>query len=1283
MVNFNFNGLTTPILPHIYINKVTLEGSDAALNKIAANKKSVIDMHIQEGDLKLSEGSFSQPKLIVTYDLFLEVEEIYDDFGMFVDDIFKYVDAHVITFKGEKGINAYKHFLAGGGPQPGGTGFSSKMTLGRVIHFPSGGLQKKGEWPTYWGENNTLKKHVEYMYGHKSLGNVVDNSITPNDTDPANMISAQSKKGFIKQKYRHIMPDGRTIYKIPVRIKQEIDGEAFPTNLAAIAVCSLNINSLKGDFMSEADINNVISEYDDSYGRLATEVIIKNGTVPKQGMIFFVSTDQEANKFDSLMGTLWLGGVHKHNDRFMAGNAHDSEIAQPYLDYVMVDNARVHDFRQLAVIKKQILNFESEKNMFFGGNYVDNQLTKTTTADFSDIACFGNLLSSINTNRSIKLSLCIDWGKLIKKNCALPSFLDKLASGGDGGIASLNAFLKYHGAPNILSFKIYRERVDSTNDVINDTGRKLIYDGYPNIYYTGQMGSGVEKVEQNVNTNPDIKSALVPLKIKYSDPVLAHLNHYTFTDYDVNNTSRGIFQYSLEMEMTDPTLSFIVEVYNTIISGVNALKPLVTFVNGGINSLMSNSQKIIGQNGIFDPIKGVFTEQAKMIFVKQNFTTLTVGVDSPVIKALEEVSNLMFFEKNTAIDLAAIKALLDITGAATPDSINVVNEMLISVADRVRSVIESFSTVKIPKLASFGEGGIKEKALSLSQSATIPKRKIKVEYVFDDPTELVNTIYSEAGYDFLGGSSSGGNKVGLENKASYDIGLKSVLARDYSVRSKQEYELYWPATNSVNKKLKLPMLADLDESFYPFIELMPYKTAGRYFTVPAAATYLPKYIVSKGQHNNEDTYWMVVNNILRYKMGLQGDYGADHKLGYGPKDKIGGSLGISAQMERVLKEYQSLAYRGIYFPQDSLVDPSMASDVEVSKKKTKGDGSSNVDMFTWEGEDDPLPSNATLEKAKNSQDSESLIKSMHVPWAQNYGQEKLLLSLINGTFIAPTVLDSKLGAFDPILKGSKFEQFIRNYYNAYGPENLLLWLANKLPHQVLALVANLNVASQTLLDTPLSDGTFTYYKDGGKPQLYEIPEGSPDPFKPGEKLILPEDIQNQDMKIDKFGQFWFNHMNIAEVQYLHGYRSAQEKSFFTTPKYYEQAFNSTVKDPRWEPLNETRLQNLKDDMDKDDASTQWHILCRLVKKKYKFFNTQAYKVLDLPLYDEYFLITTGKQAGFSNQGGTFYNAYINEKPDKDKGAGTAGLQMVISYDNSGLTYASTAEDTEEVEIGTI
>ena len=273
MSNYNFNGLTNTLLPNVYINKITLDGSDAAINKLAANKESVIELHIEKRSGLNKGGWQGNPGeekyvnaniLTITYDLFLEVEELFDDIGMFIDDIFKYIEVQVITFKGPKGKEAYLHLL---------------KNNSALINRLSSPAESYALSPVVG--NAPLVIGTEVLHKKKLLDNIVANEFTPPTgcDDPSTHLSLQNKRNIIKQKYQHLMPDGRTIYKIPVRIKQEMLGGTQPQELAAFAACTLNTSLLYDDFfidnpIDESNVNEPAFGYENATGRIATEVII-------------------------------------------------------------------------------------------------------------------------------------------------------------------------------------------------------------------------------------------------------------------------------------------------------------------------------------------------------------------------------------------------------------------------------------------------------------------------------------------------------------------------------------------------------------------------------------------------------------------------------------------------------------------------------------------------------------------------------------------------------------------------------------------------------------------------------------------------------------------------------------------------------------------------------------------------------------------------------------------------------------------------------------------------
>jgi len=104
--------------------------------------------------------------------------------------------------------------------------------------------------------------------------------------------------------------------------------------------------------------------------------------------------------------------------------------------------------------------------------------------------------------------------------------------------------------------------------------------------------------------------------------------------------------------------------------------------------------------------------------------------------------------------------------------------------------------------------------------------------------------------------------------------------------------------------------------------------------------------------------------------------------------------------------------------------------------------------------------------------------------------------------------------------------------------------------------------------------------------------------------------KNQTMFLNRFGEFWFKHQNIVEVEYLQGYLATSKIPGAPSGKY-EDTYNSSVKTPFWTPLTSAEL----------NAPNGGLLLCRF--KKYKnpeILNQNVNNILDLPLYDEYFFI---------------------------------------------------------------
>ena len=237
------------------------------------------------------------------------------------------------------------------------------------------------------------------------------------------------------------LPDGTSVYEIPLTVTTSIGGIVDTSHLSSVITLTLDADQLISD-LSESGVvevpNDVMVE---ATSNLVGEVIIKNGSIEKTGMMFTISQNQETKEhtdaFGYLNGQVWLGDVHVHTEtgRYMAGSYHTPDILHPYLDVHYVDNNKIQDFRQVERFNKLIFDFSSVDDLLFGGSY--KQLTRHTSAASSLelLSLFSPLQASAiqlkgGSAKRVRLAFGIDFPKLIKTKCSLPRLFDYLAQQG-------------------------------------------------------------------------------------------------------------------------------------------------------------------------------------------------------------------------------------------------------------------------------------------------------------------------------------------------------------------------------------------------------------------------------------------------------------------------------------------------------------------------------------------------------------------------------------------------------------------------------------------------------------------------------------------------------------------------------------------------------------------------------------------------------------------------------------------------------------------------------------
>jgi len=1165
-MNYEFNGLLDAALPNVYVNKITLER--LSTKPLSENKYDLMP-HIapteeQAGSLTPTYGTTAD-SLKVIVDMFLEIPSVEDnDFWNFLfnGDVAEFLSTSLMVFSGTDGKTYFTDLM-------GQTNSAFKDIF--LMTYDSFSVENFHNFIAAGGLD--LGSSVQLI----SQTGMFDNSTLSKMEDVAH------QKQHTMQKYTKTLPDGTVVYKVPLRMEATIDSGPFPTDLAIIAYCTLDvdniINSLSEYGATAEDIASI-----NLMGRVATEVIIRNNKVQDKGMMFFISENQEDeahNKaFNHLKGQLWFGSVHKHGTRYMVGNKHSAEI-HPYLDYIMVPNTRIHDFRQVATIQKEIINFNPGVEEVLGKPSVDLRATKNSNpASLDNPGLFSNLISSVDRTGRVKLFFSIDWGKLIKNRCAVPGVLDKMAN----STGTTNWDILNHQP---LSFRVFRERQAGGNSnngakAINRTNRELIYDAWPSEGYSPHPKAG------------EIMSSLQSVNLGAGFSASGFLRHFTFTDWSAETIDKGMYKYSIEIVTKDPTLDYLIALLkNNFTPALAALKSYV-YIASGTGTTAGKAQQY------YDSYLGEFTKEFKLEAEKLGFSdgangALPTNIQQTIqnIKFLTSIMKPGTIASATSDDLsppvdwvALFKGMLN-PSSASPDSIITVYKIFETFTAQLRNFVESFAIAKIPKTNSAVDANgapILKQFTKMPIGAATPQKRITIEHAFED---FVNTHNMAAAYDFFGDVADPQN----------GLGLKKIYFNNYGSRSQKDWEKYFKG-GTKNVLIGFQNYKKNNEIFYTSVDVE--RSKGRFFTIPSDATsvsvVLPKSIKDPGEENS---YWQLINNIIRYKFNLLGNPNEPSWLGYGQPDASPPGLEISDTMERILKEQQSLYYKNAIVMQDRppTVDRTMTEGIVEMPNEFLGPGrnlSFDQDILIPQNENmgvdsDPLPNNA--------KDSEAADIMFPTKWdyATNISQERFLLSLIMDSYFNLDTYDIKLGTFDTKISNAPVGLYLNNRI-PWGDNPALAANAVKsgieiMPASLQSLIVN-NTPNAAELDK-LSPAT--KYVSGNKDNT----------------LYDSQSADNITMFINNFGEFWFKHQNLVEMQYLSGYDTT-----LPTPgpsKKFGDVYTSSVKSPVWTPMNMNVAASLFN-------AGGGSVLCRFKKYRSSFFNREAYNILDLPILDEYFFL---------------------------------------------------------------
>lgn len=305
-------------------------------------------------------------------------------------------------------------------------------------------------------------------------------------------------------------------------------------HLSYYAVSQFEINSLIEDFeLSQTD---KLAEFLLSLSKVKSEIVFDNFEIKSESYVYL---DQNSN--------IWNGDVHEINGEFRSGIEEDQNSAP--LIKRNVNNSVIQDFRIRQQSEKISFDFDPLRAYF--NKLIKRNLGTSTSFLSRDNSLFSDLEISLDSDNEVNLMFSLDLKNTILKNSPyfylIKNYKSPLAR-------ELTKQVK------IKSLKMFRKRVKP-----KQAADKFIYSSVKYEPFTkneiSELMFHVSKIDEIIVDTE--KFFLRTINNPFSENII----QLSGTDRSISTKTKGIYQYSFEMEFEDPFVQYInddIEILNRI-----------------------------------------------------------------------------------------------------------------------------------------------------------------------------------------------------------------------------------------------------------------------------------------------------------------------------------------------------------------------------------------------------------------------------------------------------------------------------------------------------------------------------------------------------------------------------------------------------------------------------------------------------------------------------------------------------------------------------------------------
>lgn len=1023
---------------------------------------------------------------------------------------------------------------------------------------------------------------------------------------------------LIEKKYDS---DGNIIYVFPYKVTFEVPesrGGIDVQNLSYFVQAYIDVEEI---FIEEGMINawvdlpqNVIKNL--TSGEVNYLSVIQGGTTNFFGQTFYTTEFNAAGSAKPLSEipnpVIWTGPVHYHGPQnpgpngyvgYMAGTQDDMGV--PLISQT-VFNGIIQDYREIIEIDKIDFDYSLFSNSWFNQKTTENlqnnldgikQVAARDNAaikDQQDIekaiiktlsnsgqpALFTSLHTGMDGSGNTRYLFGFNFREALKQNTAFPKLLDNVLDNGTDSEKEnlLNKSL-------IKNFKIYRHKVykDNVADPAVDLYEIEKNDIPKLVAVTKDSATGVLKTISRTNEDGQLLGTAREVNLKFaqtSDNLYKKTRFFTGTD--VGTPNDGNYVFSVEITMNDPMIEWVagkVTELENILYGTGgesiAGKGFLEYVNDAKS-----------KPSYFNLYTNRFTQEG-IDFLTNKYTGSFVY--GKIFQFFQVLSTFTEFDENS-FGLYNFLSSISSTNFGNPSGALKSLQVMESVYKKVSDLFNSISKYKKPIDSQHVE--------SQYAAGSNPIRNFLITKTFSSKIE--GSLDHLTGYDFLSLNNTSGEDsaeiLGLKrlSRPSYD---KRVELETKKLFTSQDYNVEIPKKPLAYSEAEDLGPTQIEQKQGPIMN--PNDTVG--FSKNAyLAPSLVNFRTGTNQPllNNGNTRTDINNlnnimlNIIRYNLQR------GQKLDF-PFSATGVATG---QGDKVIKKGSSTESK---FDLLSLMSgrQTTISAVEILKNTNSSKGTNTGIMGALGA---PISNIAESELSLTNKDNS--------PGVDIYSSQ------IDPSMLLMTVTEQNL--FKTLQDESwSWEYYVQNFDNTFFKEYLAYGILaafgggtggvgqvpnqsplTRAPNHLKSLMLNLDYTRDKTVSA--FEELYQQVKDS-KPYIFDVEEDAESSLQSG--YLVNKDgqvtaaagnkIMYQNPEFLSF--FMLNFKLLTKVEVLMGYE-------------LDQYGNYNLNAPIWKLLTQ--------DIYSECLQTSGNILCRLMPYQKDLYGIKSYEFMQLPFYNEHFII---------------------------------------------------------------